>query len=175
LPSNLGELEKFYTLTPADRDFIAGHRTESNRIGVAVQLCFLRCPGRAWTPEESLPATMLRWIAEQVSADPSSLQDYAERDQTRREHFIELLNEYGWRSFGLSWLMNQARSTDQGMALVVLLIGELRHRRIIVPVLPVLERLTIAARARARREAYRVLSSDLTSQQKERLEGLLEA
>ncbi len=36
LPSNLGELEKFYTLTPADRDFIAGHRTESNRIGVGV-------------------------------------------------------------------------------------------------------------------------------------------
>jgi hypothetical protein len=24
-PSNLGELEKFYTLTPADRYFIAGH------------------------------------------------------------------------------------------------------------------------------------------------------
>jgi hypothetical protein len=89
---------------------------------------------------------MLRWIAEQVSADSSLLQGYAERDQTRREHFIELLDEYGWRSFGLhehcelsTWLMNQARSTDQGMALVVLLIGELRHRRIIVPVLPGLE------------------------------------
>ena len=61
---------------------------------------------------------MLRWIAEQVSADPSSLQGYAERDQTRREHFIELLNEYGWRSFGLyehrelsTWLMNQADAT----------------------------------------------------------------
>jgi Domain of unknown function (DUF4158) len=125
---------------------------------------------------------MLRWIAEQVSADSSLLQGYAERDQTRREHFIELLDEYGWRSFGLhehcelsTWLMNQARSTDQGMALVVLLIGELRHRRIIVPVLPGLERLTIATRACACREAYRVLSSDLTSQQKERLEGLLEA
>lgn len=73
LPTNLGELEKFYTLTPADRYFVAGHRTESNRIGVAVQLCFLRYPGRAWTPEETLPATMLRWIAEQVSAAPSSL------------------------------------------------------------------------------------------------------
>jgi hypothetical protein len=72
---------------------------------------------------------MLRWIAERVSAAPSSFQGYAERDQTRREHFIELLNEYGWRSFGLhehrelsTWLMNQARSTDQGMALVLLLI-----------------------------------------------------
>jgi uncharacterized protein DUF4158 len=89
----------------------------------------LAYPGRAWTPEETLPATMLRWIAEQVSAAPSSFQGYAERDQTRREHFIELLNEYGWRSFGLhehrelsTWLMNQARSTDQGMALVLLLI-----------------------------------------------------
>jgi TnpA family transposase len=71
-PSNLGELEKFYTLTPADRDFIAGHRTESNRIGVAVQLCFLRYPGRAWTPEESLPATMLGDPLSQILTEASS-------------------------------------------------------------------------------------------------------
>src|ERR1700730_7661264 len=89
LPSNLGELERFYSLTPAARGFIAGHRTQSNRIRVAVQLCFLRYPGRAWTPEDSLPAPMLRWIVEQVSAYPSSLQGYAERDQIRRKHFIE--------------------------------------------------------------------------------------
>jgi Domain of unknown function (DUF4158) len=31
-------LRKFYTLTPADRDFIAGHRTDSNWLGIAVQL-----------------------------------------------------------------------------------------------------------------------------------------
>jgi|ERR1700730_4621197 len=68
----------------------------------------------------------------------------------------------GWRSFGLhehrklsTWLMNQARRTDQGIALVVLLIDEIRHRRIMVPVFSVLERLTIAARALA----YRVMSS----------------
>ena len=36
-------------------------------------------------------------------------------------------------------------STDLGMALITLLISELWHRRIVVPVLPVLERLTIAA------------------------------
>jgi Domain of unknown function (DUF4158) len=44
---------------------------------------------------------MLRRIAEQVGADSCALQRFAERDQTLREHFIELLNEYGWRSFGL--------------------------------------------------------------------------
>ena len=35
---------------------------------------------------------MLRWIAEQASTDPSALEGYAERDQIRRENFIELLH-----------------------------------------------------------------------------------
>ena len=70
--------------------------------------------------------------------------------------------------------MNQARSTDLGMALITLLISELRHRRIVVPVLPVLERLTIAARSRARRKAYRALNGDLTFEQRHHLDLLLD-
>jgi TnpA family transposase len=81
LPISLAELEKFYTLTPADLDFIAGHRTDSNRLGIAVQLCFLRYPGRAWTPEENLPASMLRWIAEQVGAETDWRQGQHKTDQ----------------------------------------------------------------------------------------------
>jgi len=60
------------------------------------------------------------------------------------------------------------------MALITLLINELRHRRIVVPVLPVLERLTIAARSRARRKAYRALNGDLTFEQRQHLDRLLE-
>jgi hypothetical protein len=70
--------------------------------------------------------------------------------------------------------MNQARSTDLGMALITLLISELRHRRIVVPVLPVLERLTIAARSRARRKAYRALNGELTFEQRQHLDRLLD-
>jgi hypothetical protein len=132
LPTSLRELEERYSFTPSDLEFIGAHRTNSNRLGIAVQLCFLRHPGWAWTPEERIPATMLRWIAVQVSADPSDIESYAKRDPTRREHFLELLQEYSWRSFGLHeyremsvWLMNQARSTDLGMALITLLISEL--------------------------------------------------
>ncbi|MGE5294833.1 MAG: Tn3 family transposase [Solirubrobacterales bacterium] len=182
LPTARREIEEAYTLTPADRDFIAMHRTVSNRLGMAMQLCFLRHPGRAWTPEEVIPPSMLRFIADQVDASPSDLAGYARRDQTRREHFIELLNEYGWRSFGVrgyrelsAWLREQARGTDQGLALVTLLIGEIRRRRIVVPTLPVLERLTLAARARARREAYSALTVNLTPEQNRQLDGLLDA
>ena len=63
LPTSLGEYEDLYTLTPADQEFVGVHRTSANRLGVAVQLCFLRHPGRAWTPEETLPAAMLQFIA----------------------------------------------------------------------------------------------------------------
>ena len=73
---------------------------------------------------------MLRWIAGQVNADPGDIESYAKRDPTRREHFLELLQEYSWQNFGLqqyremsAWLMNQARSTDLGMALITLLIS----------------------------------------------------
>ena len=46
LPASLREYEELYTLTPADLEFVAAHRTDANRLGVAVQLCFLRYPGR---------------------------------------------------------------------------------------------------------------------------------
>ena len=44
LPTSLGEYEDLYTLTPADQEFVGVHRTSANRLGVAVQLCFLRHP-----------------------------------------------------------------------------------------------------------------------------------
>ena len=76
LPTSLREYAEFYTLTPADQEFVAAHRTRANRMGVAVQLCFLRHPGRAWTAEETMPASMLRFIAQQVGADPADLLGY---------------------------------------------------------------------------------------------------
>ena len=106
------------------------HRTNANRLGVAVQLCFLRHPGRAWAPEETMPAAMLRFIAQQVGAEPVDLLGYAERDQTRREHAVAMMREYGFTTFGVRdyrtlsrWLTEQARGTDNGLALVTRLAG----------------------------------------------------
>ena len=182
LPASLREYEELYTLTPADLEFIAAHRTHSNRLGVAMQLCFLRYPGRAWTLEEIAPAGMLRFIALQVGAEPAHLPGYAERDQTRREHLAELMREYGFTAFGVkeyrslsAWLTEQARGTDNGLALVTLLTAEIRRRRVVVPTLPVIERLALACRARARREAFAALSTDLTAAQRSKLDGLLES
>ncbi len=182
LPTTLQEYEELYALNPMDRQFVASRRLDANRLGIAVQLCFLRHPGRVWTPEEVLPAGMLRFIANQVEADPRCLKDYAVRDETRREHLLDLLNEYGYTTFGLrdyrtcsAWLTEQARGTDNGVALITLLIAEIRRHRVVVPALPVLERLVLLARARAKREAHIALTKDLTPEQYAKLDRLVES
>ena len=41
---------------------------------------------------------MLRFIAGQIGAEPTALADYAQRDETRREHQQELLTAFGWKA-----------------------------------------------------------------------------
>jgi len=45
-PEDEGELIRRYTFTKADLGFVRQHRGDHNRLGIAVQMCFLRFPGR---------------------------------------------------------------------------------------------------------------------------------
>jgi enamine deaminase RidA (YjgF/YER057c/UK114 family) len=167
LPTDPVQLAECYSLSQSDLDLIGNHRGAENRLGFAVQLSLLKHPGRGWIPGEAIPDPLLRFIAAQVGTTPEQLGDYAQRDQTRREHLSELLEAYAWRTFGIheyralsTWLKDVARTTDQGMALIRALMAELRQRRILMPVVAVLDRLASAVRLRARREAYEALSKD---------------
>ena len=66
-----------------------GHR---NRLGFAVQLCFMRFPGRPLSPGEEVPQSLLHFVGEQLAVSPAVFADYARRDQTRREHAVEFKN-----------------------------------------------------------------------------------
>ena len=180
LPADARQIAECYTLSPADLDLIAQCRGDQNRMGFATQLCFLRYPGRAWTPAESIPEPMLGYVAGQLGVTPDDLAGYASRDQTRREHLARLVATFGWRTFGLrehrelsAWLLTLARGMDRGLALVKALLEELRRRRILAPALSVLDRLASAVRHRARRQAYRALTVDLSPEQCVRLDELL--
>ena len=43
-----------YSLSPEDLEAIAEHRRSPKRLGFAVQLAYLRYPGRAWEPSENI-------------------------------------------------------------------------------------------------------------------------
>lgn len=58
-PSDLATIERLYTLGPDDLVEVFRRRRPANRIGYAVQLDYLRHPGRAIDPGEVPPAAML--------------------------------------------------------------------------------------------------------------------
>jgi TnpA family transposase len=174
------EMVRYYTLSPEDKEIIAEHRRAPNRVGFAVQLAYLRYPGRAWHPEEQVPPAVLTYLTRQIDESPEALAEYATRDPTRREHLSELQRRFGFRSFSLRsyrqlshWLMPIALSTDEGMVLVEALIEELRTCRIIAPALSTLERLAWETRRRAQQQVYTTLTASLSEEQTKRLDTLL--
>src|SRR3546814_10438350 len=59
----------------------------------------MRCPGRALEAGEFPPTPVLGYVARQLGVAPDAFADYARRDQTRREHLVEIRRSHGFRIF----------------------------------------------------------------------------
>jgi TnpA family transposase len=174
------EIASYYTFSNDDLKIIKEHRRPHNRLGFAVQLCYLRFPSRVWNLEEIVPVAVLDYIATQLKLDPIIIEAYSERDSTRREHLVEIQSKFGFQSFTMStykklskWLLHQAIPSDKGMVLVGVLIDEMRLQRIIVPALSTVERLGWEVRHQAQKLVCIELTKSLTSFQKIALDKLL--
>jgi hypothetical protein len=169
IPTEASEMAKHYVLTPEDLALIRAKRRSSNRLGFAVQLCLLRYPGQGLGFGEHPLEAMIAFVARQLRVSPSAFFEYALRDQTRREHAIELQKALGLRGFRLAdWRAclnvgaNAAWATDRGEPIVHAMLTHLRADRVIVPVAAVLERIGLAARVRARKRVFQALAEGLT-------------
>jgi TnpA family transposase len=89
-PADEGELIRLATLSKSDLAFIRQHRGLPNRLGVAVQMVYLRHPGRALGVRETPNARVLELVAAQLGLAPADWNAYAVRSATRREHLDEL-------------------------------------------------------------------------------------
>ncbi|HEX6290940.1 MAG TPA: Tn3 family transposase [Herpetosiphonaceae bacterium] len=174
------DLVRFYTFSPDELAVIHQRRRDHNRLGFAVQLAYLRFPGRPLRAGEEIPTAILAYIAAQLQIDPTVFAAYGERDTTRREHLSEIQQHFGFRPFTRStyrelatWLLPTALSTDHGMALVIALVEEMRLRKIIAPALYLIERVAWETRRRAQRQIFKRLTADLTAEQCAQLDALL--
>lgn len=104
LPDTQDELIRLYTFSEPDLSLIRQRRGDANRPGVAVQLCLLRFPGQGLLPDAAVPMPLLQWIGRQLRIDPSCWPQYAEREETRREHLLELRAYLGMEPFGFGAL-----------------------------------------------------------------------
>ncbi len=180
VPTDPESLARYYTLNACDPALIRTKRGDHNRLGYAVQLAYLHFPGQALTVEASPPAELIAFLAEQMDLPPTAWEQYAARDETRREHALEAQAALALRPFtvieyrGLrAWLTDLTLRTQKAMALAEQLIERLRTDRIVVPSALVIDRTCSEALVRGTRALYRILTAALDQSQRDRLDGLL--
>lgn len=180
IPTERAEMARHYVLDETDLALVRARRRAANRLGFAVGLCLLRHPGMGLGAGEHPPAPMLLFVAEQIGASPAAFTDYAARDQTRREHTAELYAALCLRGFRLAdWRTlirtgtDAAWATDRGEPIVGAMLAYLRREGVVVPGAAVLERIGLAARARARRLAFARLAEGMGDGERAALDAVL--
>jgi hypothetical protein len=103
------DLIRCYTLSPADLTFINRHHGAYNRLGVALQLCVLRYPGRALIELPDIPATMIAYVAQQIGVSPEAYARYGSRQSTLYEHLVHIREHYGYRAYDGVAILRTAR------------------------------------------------------------------
>ncbi len=180
IPTTPAEMARHYVLSPEDHRLVRTKRRSMNRLGFAAQLCLLRHPGQGLGPGEPPPAALLDFLAGQLGVPSAAFAGYARRDQTRREHASELQATLRLRSFRLGdWRdclrvgADAAWATDRGEPIVQAMLTPLRAHGVLVPDAAVLERIGLAARARARQRAFHALADGVTEAEQSALTALL--
>ena len=180
LPTDEASLLRHYTLADDDIDHIRTRRKARNRLGFALQLCAFRYPGRFLTADDAIPAEMVKFIAAQLGMEIDDLDGYAIREETRREHLLELRAIYGYRSFAgrgaaelREWLDDQAEDARSNEDLAHRFVERCRQVQVIVPAISTVERLCADALVAAERRIETRIVERLDATMRTRLDDLL--
>ena len=181
LPDSKDELIRHYTFNETDLSIIRQHRGSANRLGFAVQLCYMRYPGVTLAAEAEPFRPLLLMVANQLKVPHDSWAEYGQRAETRREHLLELQSLFGFQSFttmshyrsAVHSLDELAWQTDKGIVLAASLVESLRQKSVLLPTLDVIERICAEALTQANRRIYAALTDSLSAKHRQRLDDLL--
>ena len=175
------DLIRHYTLSDIDLALIQQCRGAHNRLGFAIQLCYMRHPGLVLASDSAPFAPLLQWVTDQLKIPVDAWHLYAQRAETRREHLLVLQSTFGFVPFktqlhhavAVQQLQALAAQTDKGIVLATALVDLLRRQHILLPTLDVLERICAEAITVANRQIYTTLTHSLSQDHLTQLDGLL--
>lgn len=96
-PTTDDEIIQHYTFSEPDLSVIRQRRGSHNRLGFAVQLCYLRYPGFTLPTDAEPPASLLNIVGRQLRIEPDIWPQYADY-----RHFVHQLAEVLSRPTGVS-------------------------------------------------------------------------
>jgi TnpA family transposase len=175
------DIIRYYTFLASDLRIIT-KRKRKTRFGFAIQLCYLRFPGRSLEAEEYVPDQVQLYIGKQLNLPTRLLRAYGQkRDQTSDDHNQDLRRAFGFLEFSdvierelTEWLLSTALDIDDGLMLITTLMEEMRTRQVIQPALSRLEALVWHVREDAKQTLFQRLTGQITTRQREQILQLLE-
>lgn len=180
LPIDETMLIRHWTLDERDRHLLQTRRRDDTKLGLALQLCALRYPGRLIQRGEVVPEVPLAFLADQLGVDPHALADFARRSPTRYEQLAILRRHDGFmelthplRADLLDFARGVAIAATRDRHVVAALADEMRRRRIVIPGITVLERLAAQACTQAEEALFTDVAGRLTPDLIVRMEALL--
>ncbi|BCK77795.1 transposase [Acetobacter aceti NRIC 0242] len=180
LPTDDDTLIRYWSLDEDDRHLLETRRRNDTRLGLALQLCALRYPGRLIQRGEVIPEGALTFLAEQLGVDPDAISTFARRAPTRYEQLAILRQHYGFselthplRADLLAFSCGVALASTKDKYVVAALADEMRRRRIIIPGITVLERLAGQACTEAEEALFADVARRLAPDLVVRMEALL--
>ena len=181
IPTEEAELIRLTSFSDQDIALINQHRGEANRLGFAIQLCYLRYPGSVLEEGAKPAPLLLKRVAKILKISEDKWMHYATRSQTRWDYLQELYTYLGIIPYStegnqkvLAYLTELATQTDKGLALAEGMVVWLRQHHVIVPVVSVIERVCAEALTQGTRQVYAKLNDMLSSLHRMRLDALLE-
>ncbi len=180
-PSLKEDIIRWYTLTESDLIIIEQNcRGTPNKLGFAIQLCYLRFPGKVLKSNEAPDSLLLQYVCEQLKINPSVWEKYAIRDVTRREHIVLIRKFFGFKTYSefeqeasLKYIHDKALQTDRAIIIAEEFVTYLRTSKIQLPSINTIERLCSEALINAEKQIHDTLSSVLSNHQKQLLDTLL--
>ena len=180
LPEAKDELIRLYTFNETDLAIIRQHRRPENRLGFAIQLCYMRYPGVMLGTKEQPFSPLLHLVAAQLKLPAEAWEHYGQRVETHLEHALTLQSFFGFRSFAtrhyrnsVQYLNDLAWQTDKGIILATALVDHLRYQQILLPSLNVIERICAESITQANRKIYSALTDPLSLEHRKKLDTLL--
>ncbi|MCY1663871.1 DUF4158 domain-containing protein [Chryseobacterium sp. SL1] len=175
------DIIRWYTLTESDIIIIEQNcRGTANKLGFAIQLCYLRFPGKVLKSNEAPDSLLLQYVCEQLKINPSVWEKYAIRDVTRREHIVLIRKFFGFKTYSefeqeasLKYIHDKALQTDRAIIIAEEFVTYLRKSKIQLPSINTIERLCSEALINAEKQIHDTLSSVLSNHQKQLLDALL--
>src|SRR3546814_5658141 len=159
---------------------VGRRRGNATRLGFAMILLTMRWPGRALEAGEVPPDPVLGYVARQLGVAPDAFADYARRDQTRREHLVEIRRSHGFRIFDrdafrevVAFSIPIAQTIIHPGQMAGVIVDELRRRQILLPSSSILEAVLRRARQQAEQLTYEVLTNGLRPDTLQDLDDLL--